>query len=327
MILAEKILLLRKSNKWSQEELAEKMNVSRQSISKWESAAAIPDINRILELSKLFGVTTDYLLKDDIENTEYSDEFEADNRVRVSLQETSDFLKSRTGYGRRIALGVTLCILAPVLLILFGGMEDAGVLSEVFAYSVGIVALILMVSAAIAIFIICSAKMKRFKYLENGDFELEYGVLGIINERRAAFEKEYLYKTVVGIILCILSCIPLIIAGIFEASDMLCVVFTALIFVIVAAGVYLLVTVSTVKGGYDQLLLEGEFEPGLKETNKKKNTKKEQFGGVYWPIVVAVYLGWSFITNDWGITWVIWPVAALVFAGISAALGGSREND
>lgn len=57
MILADKILALRKQNEWSQEELAEKMNVSRQSISKWESAAAIPDINRILELSKLFGVT------------------------------------------------------------------------------------------------------------------------------------------------------------------------------------------------------------------------------------------------------------------------------
>ncbi len=85
MILAEKILALRKSNGWSQEELAEKIHVSRQSISKWESAAAIPDINRILELAKLFEVTTDYLLKDDIEKTEYSDECETDNRIRVSL--------------------------------------------------------------------------------------------------------------------------------------------------------------------------------------------------------------------------------------------------
>lgn len=65
MILADKILNLRKSLGWSQEELAEKMNVSRQSVSKWESAAAIPDINRILELASIFGVTTDYLLKDD----------------------------------------------------------------------------------------------------------------------------------------------------------------------------------------------------------------------------------------------------------------------
>jgi transcriptional regulator with XRE-family HTH domain len=114
MILAEKILALRKSNSWSQEELAEKMIVSRQSISKWESAAAIPDINRILELAKLFGVTTDYLLKDDIGKTEYSDVYETDNRIRVSLQESSDFLKNRVGYGRQIALGVIPLIIAGI---------------------------------------------------------------------------------------------------------------------------------------------------------------------------------------------------------------------
>lgn len=62
MILADKIIAMRKKNGWSQEELAEKLNVSRQSVSKWESAASIPDINKILELSKIFGVTTDYLL-------------------------------------------------------------------------------------------------------------------------------------------------------------------------------------------------------------------------------------------------------------------------
>lgn len=67
MILAEKITALRKKNGWSQEELAMQLNVSRQSVSKWESAASIPDLDRILQLSRLFGVTTDYLLKDDAE--------------------------------------------------------------------------------------------------------------------------------------------------------------------------------------------------------------------------------------------------------------------
>lgn len=75
MILADKILSLRKNQGWSQEELAEKLNVSRQSISKWESAASIPDIDKILELSKLFGVSTDYLLKDSIKHVETTNNF------------------------------------------------------------------------------------------------------------------------------------------------------------------------------------------------------------------------------------------------------------
>ena len=67
MILADKIIELRKKNGWSQEDLAEKLDVSRQSISKWEGAQSIPDMNKILKLSEVFSVSTDYLLKDEIE--------------------------------------------------------------------------------------------------------------------------------------------------------------------------------------------------------------------------------------------------------------------
>ena len=64
MILAEKIIKLRKQEGWSQEELAMKLGISRQSVSKWESTASIPDLDKIIKLSELFGVSTDYLLKD-----------------------------------------------------------------------------------------------------------------------------------------------------------------------------------------------------------------------------------------------------------------------
>lgn len=67
MILADKIIDLRKKNGWSQEELASQLGVSRQSVSKWESGQSIPDLDRILKMSIIFGVSTDYLLKDDAE--------------------------------------------------------------------------------------------------------------------------------------------------------------------------------------------------------------------------------------------------------------------
>ena len=68
MKLSDKIIGLRKSNGISQEDLAEKLDVSRQAISRWESGTAMPDANNILQLSKLFGVTTDYLLNDDYQS-------------------------------------------------------------------------------------------------------------------------------------------------------------------------------------------------------------------------------------------------------------------
>ena len=67
MRLSDKIIKLRKAHDWSQEDFAEKLNVSRQAISRWENGTALPDAQNILQISKLFHVTTDYLLNDDYE--------------------------------------------------------------------------------------------------------------------------------------------------------------------------------------------------------------------------------------------------------------------
>ncbi|MBR2403731.1 MAG: helix-turn-helix transcriptional regulator [Lachnospiraceae bacterium] len=81
MKLSEKIIKLRKINGWSQEDLAERANVSRQAISRWEGGTAQPDATNILQLSKLFGVTTDYLL---------NDEYESDNDLPKVQQVKND---------------------------------------------------------------------------------------------------------------------------------------------------------------------------------------------------------------------------------------------
>ncbi|MBR5015014.1 MAG: helix-turn-helix transcriptional regulator, partial [Bacteroidales bacterium] len=95
MILADKIIRLRKKLGWSQEELAEKMNVSRQAVSKWEGAQTVPDLGKVLQLSQLFGVTTDYLLKDEIEIEEFTGDDGEVSVKRVSLQEAGEFMQWR----------------------------------------------------------------------------------------------------------------------------------------------------------------------------------------------------------------------------------------
>lgn len=65
MTLGEKLLKLRKAQGWSQEELAGRIGVSRQALSRWEAGNAMPDVERVVLLSDLFGVSTDYLLRKD----------------------------------------------------------------------------------------------------------------------------------------------------------------------------------------------------------------------------------------------------------------------
>ena len=85
MILADKIIELRKRNGWSQEELADRLDVSRQSVSKWEGALSVPDMNKILKLSEIFGVSTDILLKDELSLSGILRRIRSANRIVKTL--------------------------------------------------------------------------------------------------------------------------------------------------------------------------------------------------------------------------------------------------
>ena len=89
MLLSEKIMSLRKRNGWSQEELAQQLGVSRQSVSKWESMASIPDIQKIMAMSELFAVSTDYLLKDELEELPATATANADTATSDSIAGTA----------------------------------------------------------------------------------------------------------------------------------------------------------------------------------------------------------------------------------------------
>lgn len=103
------------------------------------------------------------------------------------------------------------------------------------------------------------------------------------------------------------SVVPLIVAGAMNAPDFVCTSMTALLLAIAAIGVYLIVRVSTVWGGFDALLQEGDYSDGKKRVSKKL----QLVSGAYWCIATAIYLGWSFITDAWHVTWIVWPIAGV----------------
>lgn len=328
MILADKILSLRKSSGWSQEELAEKLGVSRQSISKWESAMTIPDIDKILEMSRLFGVTTDYLLKDDMERAAYTNG-EADDVRRVDIAEANAFLADSRAAAKKIALGVTLCILSPVTLIVLpvasavlrGGENEA---ADALAVGAGMVALLVMVACAVALFIVASSSERRYRYLQTGEFTLSYGVEGILRERWSALAPRYTACMATGVVLCILSPIPLVTAGLMGAGDLPCILFTGLLLVVVAVAVYLFIRFGSQKECFDKLLREDDYDKRFAEANRRTGV----LDGVYWPVAAAVYLAWSFATERWDITWLVWPVAGVLYGAACAIVRacGKREK-
>ena len=327
MILADKIIDLRKKNGWSQEELAEMMDVSRQSISKWEGAQSVPDMARIIRLSEIFGVSTDYLLKDDLESFDLPALPDSGSTVRtVTMEEAVSFLALKALNAGRIAIGVLLCVLSPVLLILLGGAQEYGkiALTGDQAGGLGLIALLLLVGCAVALFVTSGLRISRYEYLEKEPIDTLYGVSGMLSERREQFRPVFSRQLTLGIVLCILAVIPLGISLLFAGgNEFLHVLATAAMLVLIAVGVTLIVRAAIVWSGFQILLEEGDYSREAKEEQKTH----VNFGRIYWLMVTAGYLAWSFMTDGWHRTWIVWPVAGVAYGAVFAiAKALKRKN-
>lgn len=321
MILAEKIMKLRKQNGWSQEELAVKLNVTRQSVSKWESKASIPDLDKILKLSEIFGVSTDYLLKDEINEEKELlagvDEgtiWEQEELCHVSVEEADQYLNMVEKVAKKIALGVSACVLSPVILILLCGMSEFGFfgLNENMASGIGVAVLLFIIAGAVATFILYGMKLDRYNYLEKESLSLQYGVAGIVESKKEEFEPFYKKCLAAGVTLCITSAVPLMIAMAFGSPEIMYIYCVDILLVLVAFAVFLFVWSGMIMGSYQRLLEEGEYT----REQKLENKKNDNLSKVYWCTVTAIYLAVSFLTGRWEISWVIWPCAGVFFAAV-----------
>ena len=331
MILADKIINLRKKNGWSQEELAEKLGVTRQSISKYEGAQSIPDLDKILKLSEIFGVTTDYLIKDELEEEEYAssqmqeNESESDRSVhKVTMEMANEYLQIIDWTAGKTAFATMLCILSPIVLLMLGAMSEMPNyhISENAAAGIGICVLIVLIAIAVTIFILCGMKTKKYEFMEKEDIETAYGVSGMVKEKRDAYHSMYVTQLVIGIACCICSVIPLFGTLAVSESDFYMVSAVCMLLALVAIGTYFIVRSATKMNAMNQLLEEEDY------TRQKKHENKKMSGPVtvYWLIATAIYLAWSFTTNDWDRTWIIWPVVGVLFPAFYAIVSGIRKK-
>ena len=312
MILADKIIRLRKKNGWSQEELANKMNVSRQAVSKWEGAQSIPDLENILQLSILLGVTTDYLLKDEIEDEELANDTSSNMNVkRISIEEANTYIEQRKKISWCIALATFLCILSPITLIVLSILSEFpnAIVTEATAGAVGLTVLFAFILCAVPIYIYCGFKNQPYAFLDkNIPFELEYGVKGLVTEKENTFRPTYIAYNIIATSLCIFSAVPLVILS-FTENEVLIIVALTLLMVIVGIGVGMFIVVGMQNASMQKFLKEGKFT----EKEKKRTSVKETVGFCYWGVLTAVYLAVSFLNNQWHLSWLIFAVGGILF--------------
>ena len=325
MIFADKLIALRKKSGWSQEELAEKLGVTRQSVSKWEGAQSVPDIDKILQLSHLFGVTTDYLLKDELGEPEYTAGDDAPALRKVTLAQANDYLTQAHANAPKMALATALCVLSPVPLIALGVLAEYGYFRADFATGLGLCTLLVLVAVAVVLFMQCGAAVKPYEFLEKEPIDTEYGVTGLAHERRDAFAVQYNRGNTLGTVLCILCAVPLFAAMMFLDTDILAAAAVCLLLVLVACGVHAFVRVGTVQDALNQLLEEGDF---TRDAKARKGAIRA-VAAAYWLVVVAIFLFYTFGPYGNGqpeYSWFIWAIAGVIFAAVMVVMKAVQRH-
>lgn len=332
MILADKIILLRKKCGWSQEQLAEQLGISRQSVSKWESGMSIPDLDKIIKMSNLFEVSTDYLLKDEIEvviprepipNTGGKN-VEMDDCKYVSVEEANTYMDLVKRVSIKIAFSVFVLILAVIPLIILAGVAEythVG-MTEDMAGGCGVAILLAFGTIATVPLILNSMKLAKYDYLEEEIISLQYGVEGIVTKRRDEYAEIYRRSVVIGVALCIMGIIPLFVAVGMNMGDFAYVCCIGVLLFFVAIATVLFVTSGMIWDSFNKLLQLDDY------TWEKKKSRK-QYGyilGAYWCVITAIFLIFGFITENWKTAGFVWPVAGVLFAALVIVLRASSKK-
>lgn len=320
MILAEKITQLRKQKGWSQEELANRLQVSRQAVSKWEGGASIPDLDKVLKISELFQVSTDYLLKDALEAPDAASAAlppvpEVEPLHTVTLQEANDYLQLVQAVCGRIAAGVGLCILCPIALLLLAAWAD-GTPREDFAAGAGMIVLLVLVALGLLLILPAALQLENYDYLEKEVFQLGYGVAGIVEKQKKENGPRFLRQNTWGVVGCVLCVVPLMAAVMLGGSDVWMAAAVSLLLAIVAAAVQPLIRAGMQQAAFDKLLQTGDYTV----YNKQVTRRVGWFAGAYWCCVTALYLAVSFRNDSWSRSWYIWAVAGVLFAAVWLAV-------
>lgn len=256
MTLAEKIIHLRRQQNWSQEELAEHMGVSRQSVSKWESGASVPELDRIVQMCRLFGVTADALIRDDLD-LDGTDAQPGDGTPRLTLQQAYAYLADYQTVARKIALGSAACTASPSVLVALSGFPAGDILCT----AVGLPALFLMIAWGVWMFINAGTITSHYRHIEKRKFTPGPGVTDWARSAREQFRPSLVRDVAFGVGLCILSPAAIMAfigvgALLWGDGDIGACFGVGVMLVLIAAGVYLIVRSCTIQNCYQRLLKE-----------------------------------------------------------------------
>ena len=224
-------------------------------------------------------------------------------RRNITTEEAEKFLAV---WGRKsllLALGVMITIVSIACPII-----------GVYRENLAVAMMFILIALGVGLIVFSSFVDSEWRFIRTEPCRIDMNTAAYVKEKRKNFEPVRALCITLGVVLCIISWVPCLFDKVFTDT-----VGPALIFVMVGIGVFLMVYSSNVAGGFNRLLAVNDSEPlpdgsmRIKRESRYRYTSKggEMVMKVYWPTVTCIYLAVSFLTFQWHMTWIIWPIAAV----------------
>lgn len=247
-----------------------------------------------------------------------------DEKKLFTIDMAKDYIKCFHIRSTLISVGVMLCILS-VCFPIFSELAESFVpyLADMLE-AVSVCLMLLTIAVAVGLFVYANIMSNKWSYVTSTPLITDFKATDYINERMNQYRTVYAITMVIGIALCIVSIIPAIMADaltyVMPGDSADCIAGGSL-FIIVSIGVMLIVNSALNMNIYKSLLslnddstVSGNYVHSQKKKNVYDNPLVADIMSVFYPTVTCIYLCVSFITFDWHITWIIWPVAAVINA-------------
>lgn len=235
----------------------------------------------------------------------------------VSLAEAKKYLNASSREAFMIALGVLFCIASPIATIVMSSIGDLTPFQDLFD-ALGVIGLFLFIAVAVALFVVSGIAMNRWAFLEKERCSMDFATTEYVENQRNMYRTTHAALLSIGIIFCILCAIPAVVIDALHLSPVIEDISGAAVLIIVAIGVFMIVLTSIKMGSFNKLLklndsrsIGGQYVDSQRIENYSNKTVAALMS-VYWPTVSCLYLVWSFLSFDWHITWIIWPIAAIL---------------
>lgn len=248
----------------------------------------------------------------------------------VRLDEAQGFSDATRRTHPILAIAVALFVISPAPLIALtqGGGPSAVLDSDVAAFA-GLATLLVLVAIGVGMIVLIGRSLAPYSRISEGRFTPNPAVNAWAQEVRLQHEGRRITALVIAVSLWILAALPVLASGLLGDSlgswgEWLQVFGVPATLVIIAVGLLILIPTAWAES-VAQRLARGRKEERAEEASSPTAIRVIQ--AVLGPITVIIYLVWSFVSGDWHITWIVWPIMGLLFAVLGAASAALKSTD